>query len=387
MRLWHKSLLLVIVKITGIFYKTPTNLSYLWNFGLLSLFFLLSQIITGIVLAMFYNANASIAFNLIFDLTSEIYYGWWLRNIHANGASFFFLVVYIHICRNIYYGSFMYPRQLLWMIGVIIWVCMIITAFLGYILPWGQMSFWGAMVITSLLGALPQIGGDILFLLWGGFSIDNFTLQRFYSLHYTMPFVILMLSIVHIALLHEYGSSNPLGISVRVDNMPFMPYFAIKDAFSVIIVLVIFFLFVISAPDALGHADNFIHANSLVTPVHIVPEWYFLPMYAVLRCVTNKLLGIFFLACFIVCLLFLPFFCKGHIIRSGSLNPLYGLISWIFFLVCLLLGWIGGLPVMSPYIEIGQILTFIYFFIILAIYPLLGFFEKVLFIFYHSNYK
>ena len=208
------------------------------------------------------------------------------------------------------------------------------------------------MVITSLLGALPGVGGDILFLLWGGFSIDNFTLQRFYSLHYTMPFVILMLSIVHVALLHEYGSNNPLGISVRVDTMPFMPYFAIKDGFSIIVILIIFFMFVISAPDALGHSDNFIHANSLVTPVHIVPEWYFLPMYAVLRCVTNKLLGIFFLACFIVCLLFLPYFCKGHIIRSSAFNPFYAVISWAFFTIFLLLGWIGSLPVMSPYIEI-----------------------------------
>jgi len=269
MRLWLKSLSFYLVKTSGLYYKSPSNLSYWWNFGFIALFFLLSQIVTGIVLAMFYNANVEIVFGIVFDLTSEIYYGWWLRNIHANGASFFFLAVYLHMARGIYYGSFMYPRQLLWMSGTIIWVLMIATAFLGYILPWGQMSFWGAMVITSLLGAIPGIGSDILFLLWGSYSIENATLMRFYSLHFTLPFVIMALTIMHFALLHEFGSSNPLGISVKLDHVPFVPYYGVKDVFSIIIVLVIFLCFVILAPDMLGHSDNFNIANSLVTPAHI----------------------------------------------------------------------------------------------------------------------
>lgn len=229
---------------------------------------------------------------------------------------------------------------------------MIATAFLGYILPWGQMSFWGAMVITSLLGAIPGIGNDILFLLWGGYSIDNSTLHRFYSLHYTLPFVIFMLSILHFALLHEYGSNNPLGIMVQYDNIPFMPYYGVKDLFSIVIVLVIFLLFVMLAPDKLGHSDNFIKANGLVTPAHIVPEWYFLPLYAILRSVTNKLLGISLIGLSIVCIFLLPFFCKGFIIRSTSFRPVYGIFVYLFFSVCFFLGWIGSLPVMSPYFEI-----------------------------------
>lgn len=240
-RVWLRSLLFIIGKITGVFYKSPANFNYWWNFGFISLYFLISQIITGIFLAMFYNANADIVFNIVFDLSSEVYYGWWLRNVHANGASFFFLVVYLHMARSVYYCSFMYPRQLVWISGSIIWVLMIATAFLGYILPWGQMSFWGAMVITSLVGALPGIGGDILFLLWGSYSIDNATLHRFYSLHYTLPFVIFMLTVLHFALLHEYGSNNPLGVTVSLDNIPFLPYYGIKDGFSIVLILILFF--------------------------------------------------------------------------------------------------------------------------------------------------
>jgi len=335
---------------------------------------------------MFYNANSDIVFNVVFDLTSEVYFGWWLRNIHANGASFFFLVVYLHMCRSIYYCSFIYPRQLLWMSGAVIWVLMIATAFMGYILPWGQMSFWGAMVITSLLGALPGVGSDILLLLWGSYSIDNATLHRFYSLHYTLPFVILMLTILHIALLHEFGSNNPLGLSVRLDHIPFLPYYGIKDSFSLIIVLIVFFIFVMIAPDKLGHSDNFILANSLVTPAHIVPEWYFLPLYAILRSVTDKLLGISLIGLTIVVILFFPYFCKGFIIRSTIFRPLYGIIVWIFFVDCFLLGWIGSLPIMTPYFEIGLASTILFFIYFFFLFPLVGNIEKLIFHLYSYRF-
>jgi len=245
-----------------------------------------------------------------------------------------------------------------------------------YILPWGQMSFWGAMVITSLLGAIPLVGGDILFLLWGSYSIDNVTLHRFYSLHYLLPFIILLLTVVHFALLHEFGSNNPLGVSVELDNAPFIPYYGIKDAFSIVIFLFIFFIFIFYMPDKLGHSDNYIAANSLVTPPHIVPEWYFLPLYAVLRSVPNKLLGLFLIACFIICVILMPFINKNIIIRSTMFRPIYGFIVWFFFFVCFLLGWIGSLPVISPFLEIGQLVTFLYFFILLILFPYLGYFEK-----------
>jgi len=376
LRIWQTSLLIYLGKITGFYYKSPGNFNYLWNFGFLALYFLLSQIITGIFLAMFYNPDINFVFGTVFDITSEIYYGWLLRGLHANGASFFFFVVYLHMSRNVYYSSFVYPRQFLWLSGSLIWVLMIATAFLGYVLPWGQMSFWGAMVITSLLGALPGIGNDILFLLWGSYSIDNVTLHRFYSLHYTLPFIILIISLVHLSLLHEFGSNSPLGVVVRFDHIPMIPYYSVKDAFSIIIVLIIFLLFVILMPDKLGHSDNFILANSLVTPAHIVPEWYFLPLYAILRSVTNKLLGVALIGLAIICIFLLPYFCKNFIIRSGAFRPIYGFIVAIFFVICLFLGWIGSLPVMSPYLEVGQLTTFFYFVMIFYIFPFSGFLDQ-----------
>ena len=379
MRIWSRSLLLYLVKISGVFYKSPINFNYWFNFGFLSLFFLISQIITGVVLAMFYNANALIAFGLILDMSNEIYYGWWIRYIHSNGASFFFFCVYFHMFRGLYYGSFIYPRQYLWISGSIIWVLMIATAFFGYILPWGQMSFWGAVVITSLVGAIPLIGGDLLFLLWGSYCIDGMTLNRFYSLHYVLPFIIFMVTMVHLALLHEFGSNNPLGISVQLDNAPFIPYYGVKDVFSIFGFLFIFCIFVFFFPDKLGHSDNYIMANSLVTPPHIVPEWYFLPLYAVLRSVPNKLLGLILIVCFIVCVIFVPFLCKGFIIRSTMFRPFYGTVVWFFYFICFLLGWIGSLPVISPFLEIGQLVTFLYFFILVVLFPLIGFIEKVIY--------
>ena len=378
-----RSLFLDMFKITGIFYLSPSNTSYAWNFGFLALFFLGSQIVSGIFLAMFYNPSAFLAYEVIMYINNEIYYGWWLRLLHANGASFFFLVVYIHMFRGIYYGSFNYPRQLLWMSGVIIWLLMIATAFLGYVLPWGQMSFWAAMVITNLLSALPLIGTDLIYLLWGGFSISDASLHRFYSLHFTLPFVILFLSIIHILFLHEYGSNNLLGVVSRSDTVPFMPYYILKDIFSLIAVLIVLFSIIFIAPDWLAHSDNFNKANFLVTPAHIVPEWYFLPLYAVLRSVTHKLLGIGLLALFILVILFLPYLCLYQLIRSSLFRPLHTICFWFFVANSILLGWIGGLPVDQPFLFLGQVFTFFHFFILVVLFPLTGFIEMIV---YHLLY-
>lgn len=381
MRVWNKSLLFWIAKASGVFYISPSNFNYWYNFGVLALYFLVSQIITGIFLAMFYNASTSFAFTSIININNEIYFGWWIRALHSNGASWFFLIVYIHMAKGIYYASYGYPRQMLWISGVLIWVLMIATAFLGYVLPWGQMSFWGAMVITSLLGAIPLVGNDILFLLWGGYSIDNITIYRFYSLHYTLPFVILVVALLHLFFLHEFGSSNPLGVVSKFDNIPLFPYYSLKDFFSIVLVWGVFFYIIFVAPDWLGHPDNYILANPLVTPAHIVPEWYFLPLYAVLRSVTDKLLGIALIGLFIACLFFMPFFLKGMLFRSGTFRPGYAFIFWGFLLSCLLLGWLGSLPVMYPYLVVGQFTTAAYFIFVLVLFPLNSHIERLV---YHA---
>lgn len=379
MRLWQKTLLLQLAKITGLFYLSPTNTTYAWNFGFLALVLLVAQILTGVFLAMFYNPSASLAYEAVMYINNEVYYGWWLRLMHANGASWFFLVVYIHMFRGLYYGSYAYPRQLLWVSGVILWVLMVATAFLGYVLPWGQMSFWAAMVITNLLSALPLIGADLIYLLWGGFSIADASLHRFYSLHFLLPFVILFVSIIHIALLHEFGSNNPLGLPNPQDTTPFTPYYLVKDFFSLIFVFLAMGLIVFLVPDLLGHSDNYIKANFLVTPAHIVPEWYFLPLYAVLRSVTHKLLGILLLALFILVILLLPYLCKHQMIRSTLFRPLHGFVFWLFFVNCLLLGWIGGLPTDAPYLALGQLFTALHFFLLAVAFPVTGLLEHLIY--------
>jgi len=361
-RFWSRSLLFYILKVTGLYYKSPVNLNYWWNFGFLALIFLIIQIVSGVFLSMFYVADCEVAFSTVYNLTNETFYGWWLRCVHANGASFFFLTVYIHMARGFYYGSYIKPRQFLWISGVIIWLLMIATAFLGYILPWGQMSFWGAMVITSLLGAIPVIGPDLIFLLWGGFSVENATLMRFYSLHFALPFIILMLTILHLTLLHEYGSSNPLGISSVSDFIPFVPYYTIKDIFSLLFILWIFVFIVTVTPDLLGHTDNYILANSLVTPPHIVPEWYFLPMYAVLRSVPNKLLGLILLVAFVVSLIILPFINKGAIIRSSMFRPIFALANWIFFLCRIIIRMNRWFTNFVTILWVGSIINILVFF-------------------------
>jgi ubiquinol-cytochrome c reductase cytochrome b subunit len=386
-RIFSKALFFSTLKESYIYYKTPMNLTYWWNFGVLSLYFLIIQLVTGIFLAMFYDPSILYAFSSIMYINNEIYYGWWIRGLHANGASFFFLSVYLHMFRGLYYGSFLYPRQLLWKTGVILFLLMIITAFLGYVLPWGQMSFWGAMVITSLLSAIPFVGNDIVFLLWGGFTIDDATLHRFYSLHFFLPFVILALSIVHISLLHEAGSSNPTGVPSILEVIPFTPYFILKDILSILIFLIIIMYLNYSTPDILGHTLNYQIANFLVTPPHIVPEWYLLFFYAILRSIPGKLSGFLIMVISIIILIFLPYIMKNAIIRSGTFRPVHKIFFWIFIFNCILLGWIGGIPVMEPYLTIGRFLSFLYFFFLIVLFPLAIFIDRIIYDAYNLNNK
>ena len=386
-RIFSRALFFSTLKESYIFYKTPMNLTYWWNFGVLSLYFLIIQLITGIFLAMFYDPSILYAFSSIMYINNEIYYGWWIRGLHANGASFFFLSVYLHMFRGLYYGSFLYPRQLLWKTGVILFLLMIITAFLGYVLPWGQMSFRGAMVITSLLSAIPLVGNDIVFLLWGGFTIDDATLHRFYSLHFFLPFIILALSIVHISLLHEAGSSNPTGVPSMLEVIPFTPYFILKDILSILIFLIIIMYLNYSGPDILGHTLNYQIANFLVTPPHIVPEWYLLFFYAILRSIPGKLSGFLIMVISIIILIFLPYIMKNAIIRSGTFRPAHKIFFWIFVFNCILLGWIGGIPVMEPYLTIGRFLSFLYFFFLLVLFPLAIFIDRTIYDAYNLNNK
>ena len=379
MRYWNKSINLLKFKTGFLYYKSPTNQTYWWNFGGLALYFLIVQIITGILLAMFYDPSILYSYSSIMYINNEIYYGWWIRSLHANGASFFFLCVYIHMFRGIYYGSFMYPRQLLWSTGIILFFLMIAAAFLGYVLPWGQTSFWAAMVITSLVAAIPLIGTDIVFLLWGGFSIEDATLHRFYALHYLIPFIILFLSIIHMSILHEAGSSNPLGIPLIYEVLPFAPYYILKDALSILCILVIILYINYKYPDILGHTINYQIANFLVTPPHIVPEWYLLFFYAVLRSIPNKVLGLLAFIASIIVLLLIPYIMKSSLIRSGSYRPIHKIFFWLFLVVCILLGWIGGIPVIEPYLTIGRFLSILYFVIILLLFPLGIYIDKLIY--------
>lgn len=313
------------------------------------------------------------AFSSVEHIMRDVNGGWLLRYIHANGASAFFIVLYIHIGRGLYYGSYLYPRQLLWCSGVIIFLLTIITAFLGYVLPWGQMSFWGATVITNLASAIPIIGDSIVYWLWGGFSVDNATLNRFFSIHYLLPFIIVALSLIHLYLLHISGSGNPLGINSKLDSISFYPYAYIKDVFGYILFFLIFGAVVFFIPNVLGHSDNYIEANPMVTPTHIVPEWYFLPFYAILRSIPDKLLGVVAMLGSIFIWLVLPFYTKSSI-RSGFFRPYYKVLFWLLTGDFFLLGWIGAKPVEYPYIIIGQFSTFLYFFIFLVLIPLV---EKI----------
>jgi ubiquinol-cytochrome c reductase cytochrome b subunit len=335
------------------------------------------QILTGIFLAMHYTPHIDLAFNSVEHIMRDVNHGWLLRYIHANGASFFFIIVYIHIFRGLYYGSYITPREYLWCSGVIIFILMMATAFMGYVLPWGQMSFWGATVITNLFSAIPFIGKNIVDWLWGGFAVDNPTLNRFFSLHFTLPFVIVGAVLIHLTLLHEIGSSNPLGVTLKVENVSFYPYFYVKDLFGFIVFLFVFFIFIFYNPNGLGHPDNYIEANPMKTPLHIVPEWYFLPFYAILRSIPNIIGGVIAMFGSLLVMLFIPFINSSEV-RSSTFRPLYKMTFWLLVLSFFLLGWVGQMPVEYPYTEIGVVCMIYYFSFFLIIIPGLGYLESFL---------
>jgi len=364
MRLIKQNFLLNLIREFLIDYPVPNNINSFWNFGVLAGICLVIQIITGIFLAMYYIPNADLAFFSVEHIMRDVTNGWFLRYMHANGASFFFIVVYIHMFRGLYYTSYIKPRQLLWIIGVLILLLMIITAFLGYVLPWGQMSFWAATVITNLFSVVPLVGNNIVIWLWGAYSVGNETLNRFYSFHYLLPFILVFLSIVHLLILHINGSSNPLGIeTIRSNYITFHPSFTIKDFFGFVIFIIFFLFFIFFYPNYLGHTDNYIQANPLVTPLHIVPEWYFLPFYAILRSIPNKAYGVIFLIMAIVSLILLPFITTS-LFRISYIKLIHEykiFLFWNFLMVCFILGWIGSKPIEYPFLEIGQLFTFLYF--------------------------
>lgn len=336
----------------------PRNISSWWNFGSLLGLCLIIQILTGLFLAIHYTADINLAFNRVNHICRDVNYGWLLRTLHANGASFFFICIYLHVGRGIYYGSYLFTPT--WLVGVVILFLVIGTAFIGYVLPWGQISFWGATVITNLLSAIPYLGIDLVQWVWGGFAVDNATLTRFFTFHFILPFIVLAITIIHLLFLHETGSNNPIGLNSNIDKIPFHPYFTYKDIVGFIIITIILILLVLINPYLLGDPDNFIPANPLVTPVHIQPEWYFLFAYAILRSIPNKLGGVIALVLSIAILAILPFY---HLrkFRGIQFYPINKIIFWIIVVTVILLTWIGARPVETPYVLVGQILTIIYF--------------------------
>jgi len=337
---------------------SPSNLSTLWNFGSLLGLCLVTQLLTGLFLAMHFCADVSLAFSRVRHIRRDVNYGWILRILHANGASFFFICLYLHVGRGLYYGSFLF--ELTWIVGVLILLAVMATAFLGYVLPWGQMSFWGATVITNLFSAIPYIGEDLVKWIWGGFAVDNPTLTRFFSLHFLLPFIVAAIRIIHLLFLHQTGRRNPLGVRRNFDKIRFHPYFRLKDIFGIFIIFFLLFIICFSSPWLLGDPENFIPANPLVTPVHIQPEWYFLMAYAILRSIPNKLGGVVALALSILILIVCPFLPKTKF-RGLVFYPLNKFYYWTHINTVCLLTWIGARPVEDPYILVGQILSCIYF--------------------------
>uniref|UniRef100_A0AAU7LLL5 Cytochrome b n=1 Tax=Thalassa montezumae TaxID=3129753 RepID=A0AAU7LLL5_9CUCU len=337
---------------------SPSNISLLWNFGSLLGLCLLIQIITGLFLAMHYCPNIELAFNSVSHICRDVNFGWLIRTLHANGASFFFICLYIHVGRGMYYSSYNLIHT--WMVGVLILFITMATAFLGYVLPWGQMSFWGATVITNLLSAIPYLGNSIVLWLWGGFAVDNATLTRFFTFHFLLPFLITALVMIHFLFLHQTGSNNPLGTNSNLDKIPFHPYFTFKDILGFLMMTLFLLLIIILNPYLLGDPDNFIPANPLVTPVHIQPEWYFLFAYAILRSIPNKLGGVIALVLSIAILFILPFTNK-KMLNSNQFYPINKILFWFFIIIVLMLTWLGAKPVEDPFILTGQIFTFLYF--------------------------
>jgi len=368
----------------GAGYPVPRNLSYFWNFGVLAGFCLVLQIVTGVILAMHYASNSGLAFNSVEHIMRDVNWGWLMRYAHSNGASAFFAVVYIHIFRGFFYGSYKAPREMIWLLGVVIFLMMMATGFMGYVLPWGQMSFWGAKVITGLFGAIPLVGEPLQIWLLGGYAPDNAALNRFFSLHFLLPFVILGAVILHIWALHIPGSSNPTGVEVKSesDTIPFHPYYTAKDGFGLGVFLIIYMAFVFYLPNYLGHPDNYIPANPLSTPAHIVPEWYFWPFYAILRAFTAdfffipaKLMGVMAMFSSILVWFFLPWLDKSPV-RSGHYRPLFRKFFYLLLIAMAALFWCGGAPAEEPYVMISQVATAYYFLHFFVILPLVSMMER-----------
>jgi ubiquinol-cytochrome c reductase cytochrome b subunit len=375
---WFESRLPIggLIHSSFIAFPVPRNLTYFWTFGAILIFMLVAQIVTGVWLAMHYVPQANLAFDSVEHIMRDVNYGWLLRYLHANGASMFFIAVYIHIFRGLYYGSYKAPREILWILGVVIFLLMMATAFMGYVLPWGQMSLWGAVVITNLFSAIPVVGDTIVSLLWGGYSVGNPTLNRFFALHYLLPFMTLGVVILHIWALHVVGQNNPTGVPIKSgkDAVPFTPYATIKDVFATVVFMMVFAWFVFFIPNYLGHADNYIPANPSVTPSHIVPEWYFLPFYAILRAVPDKLGGVLAMGGAVIILAFLPWLDTSRV-RSANYRPLYRYFFYAFCVVVVLLGWLGAKPAEGWYVIASRVCTLWYFAHFLVVLPLLGLFE------------
>jgi ubiquinol-cytochrome c reductase cytochrome b/c1 subunit len=366
-----------LVKESALDFPTPKNLNYFYTFGGILALMLVAQIVTGIVLVMHFTPHVDMAFNSKELITRDVNYGWLLQKLHEVGASMFFIAVYIHMFRGMYYGSYKAPREVLWMIGVIIYLIMMATAFMGYVLPWGQMSFWGAKVITNLFSAIPFVGPSVTTWLWGGYSVDNPTLNRFFSLHYLLPFVLAGVVGLHIWALHVPGNGNPTGVEVKSgqDTVPFHPYYTMKDAFAIAVFMLFFAFWVFYRPDYLGHAINYAKADPLVTPAHIVPEWYYLPFYAILRAIPSKLGGVIMMFGSIAVLFFLPWLDTSRV-RSGNYRPLFKGFFWIFAIVCVCLGFLGSKPAEGNAVIYARILTAYYFAHFFIILPLLGLLES-----------
>nr|BAN04839.1 cytochrome b [Cynops pyrrhogaster] len=367
--------LLKIINNSFVDLPTPSNISYWWNFGSLLGICLITQIITGLFLAMHYTADTQSAFSSVAHICRDVNHGWLMRNIHANGASFFFICIYLHIGRGLYYGSYMFKET--WNIGVVLLLLVMATAFVGYVLPWGQMSFWGASVITNLLSAIPYVGGSLVEWVWGGFSVDKATLTRFFAFHFLLPFLIAGVSMVHLLFLHETGSNNPTGIPSNQDKISFHPYFSYKDLLGFMLALLILVLISLIVPNLLVDPENFIPANPLMAPPHIKPEWYFLFAYAILRSIPNKLGGVVALLMSILILMFVPML---HTSKQRSLmfRSTSQTLFWLLVANTLILTWIGGMPVESPFTEIGQIASVLYFLLFIIMIPLIGLWENKL---------
>ncbi len=388
MRYWRVSLILNYLYQEYCAYSVAYNLTYAWNFGVLAFIFLTCQILTGIFLAMYYNPSTEYAFISIEVLVRNVNYGWLIRYLHSNGASFFFFSVYIHMLRNLIYSAYIKPREGVWVIGMLIFVLMILTAFLGYVLPWGQMSFWAATVITNLFSVIPIYGSSIVVWLWGGFAVGGATLSRFFSFHYISPFLILALVFFHVLALHSVGSSNPLGISISWDEIRFIPYYLFKDLTGVVPSILFFLIFICFVPDFLSHTDNYIPANPLVTPTHIVPEWYFLPFYAILRSIPNKVGGIVLLI-FTLILLFLLPYSIFYQFRNVTFNVLAQISAGLFGVIYCILGWLGGNPIEFPYVTVSQFFTLGLFFFLMIGIDMIGIFYAWFFYLYirHWQYR